>query len=466
MRKTLQQTIAVLITVCLLAGSVPLYAAAQPETNDDVPETGISGDVRTSELPDSIPSLELAGDTVLTLDEDRHIGQFRLGEYSLAVNGDHALTVDLFLGGSITLDSGTVYPYYAEVDELNINGGLMEPLVSSDEEYGMPRAVSVHALNVTGGELRVCGEWNSGLSARIIRISGGSVTVQTSSHAIQSISVTVSGGELHGVARGDGLSTYDGIWGMSESDIENGDAVLGLTVTGGTVELRGTHTGASREDGWSIGMYMPAVSVTGGKLEASGSVSAINCAQQIVLGEGMEIAEPEGAYAAAEPSLQEPSYGWTGYSILKKDGSRAASVIIQPAAAPVIDSENVKEKDENVFVASGMAAAELLALAGDGASITKADGAALTEKETVGSGMTLTKSDGSALTVIVKGDNTGDGKIGSEDARLALRASVSLEAFAGWQTAASLVDNGEKVTSADARLILRASVNLEKLSLV
>ena len=138
---------------------------------------------------------------------------------------------------------------------------------------------------------------------------------------------------------------------------------------------------------------------------------------------------------------------------------------IPKTPVPIIDADNAKEIDDNVFTVPDMTVKDLLALAGDGATITKADGKALTEKDTVGSGMTLKKPDGTKLTVIVKGDNDGDGRVSAADARLALRRSVSLEKFADWQTAASLVSGGDKVSSADARLILRASVRLETLPL-
>ena len=62
-----------------------------------------------------------------------------------------------------------------------------------------------------------------------------------------------------------------------------------------------------------------------------------------------------------------------------------------------------------------------------------------------------------------KGDTDGDGKITSADARLALRASVSLEQYeqGSAQYLAADADSDGKITSADARLILRASVGLE-----
>ena len=61
------------------------------------------------------------------------------------------------------------------------------------------------------------------------------------------------------------------------------------------------------------------------------------------------------------------------------------------------------------------------------------------------------------------GDVNGDGKIGAEDARLALRAAVGLEKYAASSAeflAADADHNGE-VTTGDARMILRFAVGLE-----
>ena len=63
---------------------------------------------------------------------------------------------------------------------------------------------------------------------------------------------------------------------------------------------------------------------------------------------------------------------------------------------------------------------------------------------------------------ITKGDINGDGKITSEDARLALRASVGAEKLTDRQKDAADMDNDGNVTAADSRLILRKSVGLDK----
>lgn len=63
----------------------------------------------------------------------------------------------------------------------------------------------------------------------------------------------------------------------------------------------------------------------------------------------------------------------------------------------------------------------------------------------------------------VSGDITGDGKVASNDARIAERAAVGLEKnLTERQKDAADVNNDGKITSADAREILRKSVGLEK----
>ena len=139
---------------------------------------------------------------------------------------------------------------------------------------------------------------------------------------------------------------------------------------------------------------------------------------------------------------------------------------LEKPAVPVINGEKAKEQGGSVFAAEGLAAGEFLTLAGEGASLTKADGTAVKPDEAVGSGMVLTKADGTKETVIVKGDNDGDGKVTTNDARNALRAAVGLDHPNAWQTAASLVVSDTAIQTADARGILRAAIGLDTLALV
>lgn len=62
----------------------------------------------------------------------------------------------------------------------------------------------------------------------------------------------------------------------------------------------------------------------------------------------------------------------------------------------------------------------------------------------------------------MRGDVNEDGRITAVDARLALRASASLESLSGTQQKAADVDEDGIVTAQDARAILRFSAGLQK----
>ena len=68
-----------------------------------------------------------------------------------------------------------------------------------------------------------------------------------------------------------------------------------------------------------------------------------------------------------------------------------------------------------------------------------------------------------AMAASLPGDVNGDGKVGPEDARLALRASVRLEQYAPGSDAFTAADTNRDgvITAEDARVILRVSVGLE-----
>lgn len=139
---------------------------------------------------------------------------------------------------------------------------------------------------------------------------------------------------------------------------------------------------------------------------------------------------------------------------------------VKKPGAQAIDTETAKEQDGNLYIAPDQTAADILALAGEGARIEREDGAEVQPGETVGSGMVLVKPDGTREVIVIKGDNDGDGRVTAADARFALRVAVGLETPNEWQLKACLVTGGETVTAADARAILRAAVGLEPLPLV
>ena len=125
------------------------------------------------------------------------------------------------------------------------------------------------------------------------------------------------------------------------------------------------------------------------------------------------------------------------------------------------DCEQAKRSGGSVFTVEGFTAAQLLGQTLNGA-LKNAAGEPVTGSVPVASGMELLLEDGSKLTVVVKGDNDGDGKVTTNDARNALRAAIQLETLQGWKLAASLVTGGETVGTMDARGILRAAIGLDK----
>ena len=143
-------------------------------------------------------------------------------------------------------------------------------------------------------------------------------------------------------------------------------------------------------------------------------------------------------------------------------------VSVLPWEMAFSDSEDAVMEGSYVFVRPGTAAEAILAQCDGAATLQGTNGSQPTADANVASGMVLTLSNGEAKTVIVKGDNTGDGRVTAEDARYALRVAVELEMPNQWQLNASLVAESSKetVTAADARAILRAAVDLEPLPLI
>ncbi len=158
-------------------------------------------------------------------------------------------------------------------------------------------------------------------------------------------------------------------------------------------------------------------------------------------------------------------------SVCKKTEGRVISKL-EYKEIEITATEEVKPLGEDaVLVLSDASVGEIIKNTKGNVSVTDKDGKAVSEKDSVASGMTVTLKDASGKvidekTIVVPGDNNGDGKITAADARSALRASVSLDKLNTWQTSASNVDKTaeNKITAADARFILRASVGLEKFS--
>lgn len=157
-------------------------------------------------------------------------------------------------------------------------------------------------------------------------------------------------------------------------------------------------------------------------------------------------------------------------SVCKKSESRVVEKLEYENIA-VDNSEEIKTFGEEAILALPENTIEtLLTNVKGNVSITDKDGKAVDSKDIIKSGMVISLQDKNGkvidtMTVVVPGDNDGDGKITASDARTALRASVDLDKLNDWQEDASNVDAIKKneITAADARFILRASVGLENL---
>lgn len=136
----------------------------------------------------------------------------------------------------------------------------------------------------------------------------------------------------------------------------------------------------------------------------------------------------------------------------------------------IIDTQEIIKIDNTVFVKPDITIGELKDQSSNISQIIDKDGNNVTDSQRLGSGMVLLYKDKNenvidSVTIIIPGDNDGDGSITSSDARTALRASVQLEELNQWQTTATDVDDFSKneISSSDARYILRTSVGLESL---
>ena len=161
---------------------------------------------------------------------------------------------------------------------------------------------------------------------------------------------------------------------------------------------------------------------------------------------------------------------WYSYADVTENGWDGATVrfgyfmafTVEPAAAPAFtDSDTAKETTAGIIALEGVTADELLAQA-PGGTLLNAEAQSVVGKLPVCSGMVLKLADGRELTVIVKGDNDGDGRVTTNDARNALRAAIGLDHPSAWQIAASLIKSAETVGTEDARSILRAAIGLDK----
>ena len=141
--------------------------------------------------------------------------------------------------------------------------------------------------------------------------------------------------------------------------------------------------------------------------------------------------------------------------------------------APVLRVKTTEKSfglgDDMFIVIPGAKVSDLTSTLGAAVVVTDKDGNTVSKDSVIRSGIkiTLKFKNGKIAderTVVVPGDNDGDGAISANDSRTALRAAVGLDNLNFWQKVASDVSEPEKnqITSSDARDILRAAVGLEK----
>lgn len=101
-------------------------------------------------------------------------------------------------------------------------------------------------------------------------------------------------------------------------------------------------------------------------------------------------------------------------------------------------------------------------------TLTKADGSAFADGESVGTGAVITLNDAekTAFTFILMGDVDGSGKVDATDARLVLRAAAKLDTLDDVKSKAADVNGDGKIDATDARIVLRVSAKLETIDAV
>ena len=171
-------------------------------------------------------------------------------------------------------------------------------------------------------------------------------------------------------------------------------------------------------------------------------------------------------------SVIDEIYGYdnsTAQLYAKEYGIRFVSLGAYDVSKYVTETETVKTVGENsIFAVADNTVDVLISNINTDVVIKDKDGKDVAATDRLKSGMTVTFTDAEGktvrtLTVVVPGDNDGDGAVSSSDARSALRAAVGLDKLNDWQMSASDVEETEKkeISSADARFILRAAVGLE-----
>lgn len=155
-------------------------------------------------------------------------------------------------------------------------------------------------------------------------------------------------------------------------------------------------------------------------------------------------------------------------------------VEVLPVVAPAPSTITLKSGDEKLIVVEGgktvitakpYTVEELKTAIANPATeytLTKADGSAFADGESVGTGAVITLNDAekTAFTFILVGDVDGSGKVDATDARLVLRAAAKLDTLDDVKSKAADVNGDGKIDATDARIVLRVSAKLETIDAV
>ena len=324
--KHLRKTLALILALALCAGFCAFPALA---AGTEPPKQEINGRLNASDLIDGA-AVVLTGDTVLTLDTVRSV-------FSISCNGrspmsDGEDTFSLTIQGQATLTAASI-----SVDTLVLESGTVNLEVGNTEEDFRAVNLSAYQIIVNGGELCNLGV-NTGSSMVVssLVVNSGRVDMRNLFAAICADKMEVSGGEVYAEGGFTAICGSDSWAGLISG--------CKLSVSGGSVESKGVPVS---EDGWTIGAALNSLTVTGGTFAAEGTVSAVNCWDApIVLGNGVTLASPVGAYVSAEKTDSEKAInGWSGYSVLNADGTRATELVIKAPAPTVAGFSDVYTTD-------------------------------------------------------------------------------------------------------------------------
>ncbi len=291
----------------LAAALLVILCAVPAMANDGEPEfQDIGGAVNASELAaDKI--IRLNADTVLTLDADKTIFYISGNGYTLTVQGDCGLTFNEISVGRII-----------------VNGGKLNATFPNDEE-GTVIGMRADDIEINGGEITA----SLPIVAETLTVNGG--VIRASGYLpICADHMTVTGGRVY-------TANFAGIGGTwSWAGMIYG---CDFNMSGGYVEAKGV---SSSDDDWSVGAAFAGANITGGVFVAEGSVTAVNSWDvPITTGENMKLLYPADGYVSPEQTDSEKAeYGWSGYSILNADGTRATKVVIAPKDASDITVED------------------------------------------------------------------------------------------------------------------------------